>query len=114
MGVAFLFEGRTKWRCAIYNVYADQILITDLSSKLSPTLDLSIDGMQSQQFSQGIFAFLLLGIVVFSGIVIALMFSKNRPGKMRTGEMMMFSAIILGIVVAIIFGAMQLLGGFLF
>lgn len=75
---------------------------------------MSIDGMQSQQFSEGVFAFLLLGIVVFSGILIALIFSKNRTGKMRHGEVLMFSAVTLGIVVAIIFGAMQMLGGYLF
>jgi branched-subunit amino acid permease len=70
--------------------------------------------MRSQQFSEGVFAFLLIGIVVFSGIVIALMFSKNRPEKVRLGERLMFSAIILGIVVAVIFGALQMLGGYLF
>ena len=70
--------------------------------------------MRSQQFSQGVFAFLLLGIVVFSGIVIALVFSKNRPKKIRLGERMMFTAIILGVVVAVIFGALQMLGGYLF
>jgi len=56
----------------------------------------------------------LLGIVVFSGIVIALVFSKNRPKKIRLGERMMFTAIILGVVVAVIFGALQMLGGYLF
>jgi branched-subunit amino acid permease len=70
--------------------------------------------MRSQQFSEGVFAFLLIGIVVFSGIVIALMFSKNRPEKVRPGERFMFAAIIIGIAVAVIFGALQMLGGYLF
>lgn len=70
--------------------------------------------MRSQSFSEWIFVFLLVGIVVFSGIVIALMFSKNRPKKIRLGEMLMFAAIILGIVVAVIFAALQMLGGYLF
>ena len=70
--------------------------------------------MRSQQFSEGVFVFLLIGIVVFSGIVIALIFSKNRPKEVRMGERLMFAAIILGVVVAVIFGAMQMLGGYLF
>lgn len=89
-------------------------VVSQASSDISPKLDLSIEGMRSQQFSEGVFVFLLIGIVVFSGIVIALMFSKNRPGKVRLGERMMFAAIILGIVVAVIFGALQMLGGYLF
>ena len=89
-------------------------LISQLSSEISPKLDLSIEGMRSQQFSEGVFAFLLIGILVFSGIVIALMFSKNRSEKVRLGERLMFVAIILGIVVAVIFGALQMLGGYLF
>jgi phosphoglycerol transferase MdoB-like AlkP superfamily enzyme len=70
--------------------------------------------MRSQQFSEGVFAFLLVGIVVFIGIVIAFMFSKNRPEKIKLGERVMFAAIILGVAVAIIFGAVQMLGGYLF
>jgi hypothetical protein len=42
------------------------------------------------------------------------MFSKNRPKEMRLGERFMFAAIIIGIVVAVIVGAVQLLGGYLF
>ena len=70
--------------------------------------------MRSQQWSEGIFAFLLIGIVVFTGIVITFMFTKNRPKKIRMGEGLMFAAIILGVVVAIMFGAVQMLGGYLF
>jgi ABC-type sugar transport system permease subunit len=70
--------------------------------------------MRSQQFSEGVFAFLLVGIVVFIGIVLAFMFSKNRPEKVKFGERVMFAAIILGVAVAIIFGAVQMLGGYLF
>ncbi|HTN93746.1 MAG TPA: hypothetical protein VMJ33_04120 [Gallionella sp.] len=70
--------------------------------------------MRSQQWSEGIFAFLLVGIVVFTGIVITFMFTKNRPKEIRVGERLMFAAIILGVVVAIMFGAVQMLGGYLF
>jgi branched-subunit amino acid permease len=70
--------------------------------------------MRSQQFSEGVFAFLLIGIVVFSGIVFAFMSNKKRSEKTRFGERVMLAAIILGIVVAVIFGALQMLGGYLF
>jgi branched-subunit amino acid permease len=98
----------------ILDPYFIHPLVSQLSSEISPKLDLSIEGMRSQQFSEGVFAFLLIGIVVFSGVVIALMFSKKRSEKVRLGERLMFAAIILGIVVAVIFGALQMLGGYLF
>ena len=98
----------------IFDSTLSSSLVSQLSSEISPKLDLSIEGMRSQQFSEWIFVFLLVGILVFSGIVIALMFSKNRPKKVRLGERMMFAAIILGVVVAVIIGAMQMLGGYLF
>jgi hypothetical protein len=88
--------------------------VSQLSSDISPKLDLSIEGMRSQQFSEGVFIFLMVGIVVFCGIIVASMFSKNRPAKMRLGERLMFAAIILGVVSAVIFGALQMLGGYLF
>jgi hypothetical protein len=88
--------------------------VAQLSSEISPKLDLSIEGMRSQQFSQGVFAFLLLGIVIFSGIVIAVLFNINRAEKMRVGERVLFGAIIFGIVVSVILGAVQMLGGYLF
>ena len=83
---------------------------TDSSSKL----DLSIEGMRSQQFSVGVFFFMLLGIFVFSAIVYSVVFGKYAPKTMRLGEKIMFGAIIFGIIVAVIFGAIQMLSGFLF
>jgi len=85
-----------------------------LSPQTSPKLDLSIEGMRSQQFSEAVFAFLLVGIFVFSVIVVIFWFSRNRPSEARMGEKLMFGAIVMGIVVAVIFGAMQMVGGILF
>lgn len=70
--------------------------------------------MRSQQFSEWIFVFLMIGILLFSGIIIALLFNKNRPKKIMLGERLLFGAIILGVVVAIAIAAMQMLGGILF
>jgi uncharacterized membrane protein YgdD (TMEM256/DUF423 family) len=85
-----------------------------LNPEISPKLDLSIEGMRSQQFSEWIFVFLLVGILVFSGIVVALLFNKKQSKDVRMGERVMFGAIIFGLVVAVILGAMQMLGGYLF
>jgi hypothetical protein len=85
-----------------------------MDAQTSPKLDLSIEGMRSQEFSEAVFAFLLVGIVVFSVIVIIFWFSKNRPQNVRSGEKLMFAAIVAGIVVAVVFGAMQMVGGILF
>jgi branched-subunit amino acid permease len=98
----------------ISDVDVNRHFVSQQSAELSPKFDLSIEGMRSQQFSEGVFVFLLIGIVVFCGIIIALMFSKNRSQKMRLGERLMFIAIILGVVVAVIFGALQMLGSYLF
>ena len=43
-----------------------------MSPQISPKLDLSIEGMRSQQFSEAVFAFLLVGIFGFSVIVVIL------------------------------------------
>ncbi len=70
--------------------------------------------MQSQRFSEGVFAFLLVGIIVFSAIVIALMFNMSRKENLKSGERWMLAAIITGIVVSVIIGALQMVGGYLF
>lgn len=70
--------------------------------------------MRSQQFSEWIFVFLLVGIVVFSGIVIALMFNINRKENLRAGERWMLTAIVIGVIISILIGAVQMLGGYLF
>ncbi|MDX8379893.1 MAG: hypothetical protein R8K48_07625 [Gallionella sp.] len=70
--------------------------------------------MRSQQYSIGIFIFLLVGIAVFSGIVIAMMFNISRKGDLKLGERWMLGAIVLGVIASIIMGAVQMLGGYLF
>ncbi len=70
--------------------------------------------MRSQQFSVGVFFFLMLGIFIFSSIVYSVVFGKYAPKTLRLGEKILFGAIIVGIVVAIIFAALQMLSGYLF
>ena len=75
--------------------------------------DMSIDGMQTQGFSVGIFAFLIVGIIVFTLIVFAFLM-KSKGARLKTGEKYLFAWILFGVVVSIIFGASQLLFGNLF
>jgi len=77
-------------------------------------IDLSIEGMRSQRFGVGVFFLLMLGILLFIGIVIAVMRGSGASKITRTGERFMFGAIILGVVAAVIFASLQMLSGVLF
>lgn len=69
--------------------------------------------MNSQQFSVGVFYFMMIGVVVFSAIIY--FFLKSSKGaRMRTGEKVMFGAIIAGVLVAVFFGATQMVFDYLF
>lgn len=84
------------------------------SSGPSSGFDMSIEGMRSQQFSVGVFFFMLLGVIVFAGIIYTYAFGKSAPKNMKTGEKVMFAAIALGTLVAVAMGAVQMLSGYLF
>jgi hypothetical protein len=77
-------------------------------------IDLSIEGMHSQRFGVGVFFLLLLGIVLFAGIIVTVLKGSGDKGVTRTGEKWMFAAIILGVVVAVVFASLQMLSGVLF
>lgn len=79
-----------------------------------------IEGLYSQQFSVGIFIFLIVCIVVFTFITIKFMMAgsgeldaKGQPKRMRIGEKIMFIAIFLGIAAAVLMAVVQLLQGYL-
>jgi len=88
--------------------------IATAANNVSPKLDLSIEGMRSQQWGVGVFIFMLLGVLVFSGIIYSVGFGKFAPKSMKPGEKVMFGAVILGTIAAVIFGGLQLLSGYLF
>lgn len=81
-------------------------------------IDMSIESMSSQQFSTGIFYFLIVAIIVFVGIAFMFMFKdtgkKEGGAKLKTGEKWLFAWIMFGVLVAIVFGAAQMMHGFLF
>jgi len=80
-----------------------------------------VEGIYSQQFSVGIFAFLIVCILFFTFIVIKFMGSgassdataKTKSG-LKAGEKLMFFFIFVGIAAAVVMAAMQLLQGYLF
>ena len=78
-----------------------------------PGFNTGIEGMDSQQWSVGIFAFLIFCIIVFMVIVLKFM-TADRAAKLKRGEKFMFLWIILGVIAAVIIGALQLLQGRLF
>ncbi len=76
-------------------------------------IDTSIEGMKSQEFSVGIFYFLIASIVVFTVFVFMFM-TKGKTENLKKGEKILFVWILLGVVVAVVFGAAQMLHGYLF
>ena len=77
-------------------------------------VDLSIEGMRSKHFGVGVFFMLLVGIFVFTGIIFAVMRGTRGQKVTRTGEKIMFGAIFLGVVAAVVFASLQMLSGVLF
>ncbi len=89
----------------------NQIRVVETQNPLA--VDSGVEGVYSQEFSIGVFFFMLLAIVFFSTIMIGFMAGKNVKG-LKTGEKWLFAWIFLGIIVAVIMGSLQLLGGYLF
>ena len=73
-----------------------------------------IEGMRSQEFSVGIFIFMIIGVAVFLGIIVKVAFFKKETEHLKTGEKVLLVWIILGTLAAVLFGATQLLQGRLF
>ena len=80
-----------------------------------------IEGLYSQQFSVGIFFFLIVCIFVFTVIVVKFMHSgvsSNSPVSnfkaLKKGEKVLFIWIFFGIVVGVMMGISQMLQGYLF
>lgn len=75
-------------------------------------IDMSIEGLRSQEYSYGIFGFLVVSLIFFA-IIIWLYVPKKGNKGMKTGEKIMFGAIISGIFIAIAMGYLQLVDGYL-
>ena len=75
-------------------------------------IDTSIEGLKSQEVSVGIFYFLIASIIVFT--IFVFMFMLKSKTSLKKGEKILFVWILFGVVVAVIFGASQMLHGYLF
>lgn len=98
--------------------FADQMLfrlLVESNSSQSFTLNRSMESMDTQEFSEGVFYFLIIAIIVF--VVIAFLFMFKNRGKnsnLKRGEKVLFIWIMFGVVLAVVFGAAQMIQGFLF
>lgn len=74
-------------------------------------IDMSIESLRSQIFSNYIFFFLILSLVFFT-YIIYLYLPKNLK-DLKTGEKVMFVSIVIGVIIAVIIGYVQLIDGYL-
>lgn len=72
--------------------------------------DMSIESLRSQQYSYFIFGFLVVSLIIFCVIIVLYL---PKKGGLKTGEKIMFGAIIMGVLIALWFGWLQLVEGFL-
>lgn len=90
-------------------------LLVVADAEQAATFDGGIESMSSQSFGVGIFYFLIIAILVFVGISFLVVFKdKGKSSKMKAGEKLLFIWIMFGVVVAIVFGAAQMMHGYLF
>ncbi len=74
-------------------------------------IDMSIDSLRAQAFSDYIFGFLILSLILFC-YIIYLYLPKNL-GDLKLGEKIMFTSIVIGVILAVIMGYVQLIDGYL-
>jgi len=98
--------------------WTDELIVRLLvqDSGVAPSgLNRSIESMDTEQFSVGIFYFLIVAIIVFVGISFLITFKdRGKSSKLKAGEKLLFIWIMFGVVVAIVFGAAQMMHGYLF
>lgn len=86
-------------------------LVQESTNSMPFGFDLSIESLRSRKFSIGIFVFLIISLVIFS--VIIYIYLPKGESRLKTGEKIMFGAIIMGMVIAVIMGYIQLIEGYL-
>ena len=70
-----------------------------------------IDDMVGPQWRYGIFAFLVFGMVFYAIAVVTYM--RNGRAKMKKGEYIMLSTILVGVGLGMLVAVVQLLSGYL-
>jgi len=74
-------------------------------------IDMSIEGLRSQAFSDYIFVFLILSLILFCFIIY--LYLPKKLNELKLGEKIMFVSIVLGVILAVIIGYIQLIEGYL-
>src|SRR3569623_1246136 len=74
-------------------------------------VDMSIESLRSQQYSNYIFVFFVLSLIIFSFIIF--LYMPKKKGRLKKGDVVMVGAIIMGVVIALLFGWLQLIEGYL-
>jgi len=101
----------TEQRLASLSEFITAVVVESDNTKFLG-LDTSIEGLRSQGYSNFIFGFLIFSLIIFA--VIIYLYLPKQKGDLKTGEKIMFGAIIMGMVFAVVFGYTQLIGGYLF
>jgi heme/copper-type cytochrome/quinol oxidase subunit 4 len=86
-------------------------VVAETDSNLVFGIDMSIEGMRSRNYSIAIFILLILSLIFFSFIIY--LYMPKGAKKLKTGEKVMFGALIAGIIIAVIIGYIQLIEGYL-
>ena len=74
-------------------------------------IDMSIESLRSKGFSEYIFWFLIMSLILFCYIIY--LYLPKKINQLKTGEKVMFGAIIMGVIIAVIIGYIQLIEGYL-
>lgn len=74
-------------------------------------IDMSIESLRSREFSVYIFVFLILSLILFCYIIY--LYLPKKMNQLKTGEKIMFGALVMGVVLAVIMGYVQLIEGYL-
>lgn len=97
------------------SVRIDDVITTTVAvaadNKTVLGVDLSIESLRSQQYSYYIFAFLVVSLIIFS--IIIYIYMPKKEGRLKKGEKIMVGAIVMGVVIALLFGWLQLIEGYL-
>ncbi len=74
-------------------------------------IDMSIESLRAREFSIYIFIFLILSLILFCFIIY--LYLPKKLALLKTGEKIMFGALIFGVILAVIIGYIQLIEGYL-
>ncbi len=97
-----------------FKQFTDEVafsIMAETENNLVFGIDMSIESLRAQIFSDYIFFFLILSLIFFS-YIIYLYLPKNLK-ELKTGEKIMFASIVIGVILAVLIGYVQLIDGYL-